>query len=99
MEPLPQSTLPTRSCSFSPFESLLCSSLLLLQTNSMGSDLTSSALRVRGEGVRLSPFSPAVMPLPFALELEPLPPFPVAFVEDPLPLVERQSNKYKLDGN
>lgn len=84
-EPLPQSTLLTRSCSFSPLESLLCSSLLLLHTSSIGSDLTSSALRVSGDGVRLPSFSPEGTPFPFALEFEPLP-LPVTLPEEPLPL-------------
>lgn len=83
MEPLPQSALLERCTSFSPVESLLCSlSLLLGQTNSIGSDLTSSAERVNGEGVRLHNFSLEETPLVFVFEPLPL---PLTFSEEPLP--------------
>lgn len=55
-EPFP-SPMPEYLRSFSPEESLLCSSigrLLLPQTNSIGSDLTSSFRRFGGDGVMLS---------------------------------------------
>lgn len=55
-DPLP-SFPPMYLISLSPIESLLCSSdgkLWLLQTSSMGSDLTLSFRRFGGDGVRLS---------------------------------------------
>lgn len=60
---------------------------MLEQTNSMGSDLTSSAVRVKGEGVRLPIFSLEEIPLPLVLVLvEPLP-LPLTLREEPLPTI------------
>lgn len=98
-DPLPPSPLLERLASCSPVESLLCSSLafalallLLEQTSSIGSDLTSSTPRARGEGVRLPSFSLIEMPLPllpllpFALPLPELPALPLP--AGPLPVCE-----------
>lgn len=86
-DPLPPSPLLERLASCSPVESLLCSSLalalLLEQTMSMGSDLTSSApARASGEGVRLPSLSLMEIPLPL---LAPLP-LPLPLPEFPLPV-------------
>lgn len=82
-EPLPPSPLLDRFASCSPVESLLCSSttvgLLFEQTSSMGSDLTSSAVRVSGDDVKL-PLTLSLLamplPLPVSLLVFPLLPLP-----------------------